>query len=76
VYTEDQQAGASIAPNYLHAILRYKWYILVTGLPLLIVSVIIVASLPPVFLSEGTVMVETQKNPRTTRTNYRNHRSQ
>lgn len=63
MYTEDQQAGASIAPNYLHAILRYKWYILVTGLPLLIVSVIIVASLPPVFLSEGTVMVETQKIP-------------
>lgn len=63
---EDQDTGSHTSifdANYIPALLRYKWYILITTIPLIVIAGIIVASLPPMYLSAGTVMVETQKIP-------------
>lgn len=63
---EEQQPKAQTSildANYIPALLRYKWYILITTVPLLVIAGIIVVSLPPIYYSAGTVMVETQKIP-------------
>ncbi|WP_230552709.1 hypothetical protein [Teredinibacter turnerae] len=63
---DDQGSGSQTSildANYIPALLRYKWYILITTIPLIVIAGIIVASLPPIYLSAGTVMVETQKIP-------------
>lgn len=67
VYEEQQPVTQSslLDANYLPALLRYKWYIIITTIPLVVIAGIIVASLPPIYLSAGTVMVETQKIPQT-----------
>ncbi len=63
VYSEDEQEQSGITPNFIPALLRYKWYIVLTSIPLLIIASLVVISLPPIFRSQGTVMVETQSIP-------------
>jgi len=62
VYNEEDESP-SVTPNFIPALFRYKWYIVFTSIPLLIIASVVVVSLPPVYRSEGTVMVETQKIP-------------
>ncbi|SMF57088.1 polysaccharide chain length determinant protein, PEP-CTERM locus subfamily [Alteromonadaceae bacterium Bs31] len=64
MYGEEENEQPSITPNFIPALLRYKWYIVLTAIPLAIISAVIVISLPPVYRSEGMVMVETQKIPK------------
>lgn len=63
MYNEDDAEKPGIPPNFIPALLKYKWYIVLTSLPMLVVTAVVVASLPPVFQSGGTVMVETQQIP-------------
>lgn len=63
MYEEDGNENDSLAPNILYALKRYRWHLCMTVIPLLTAAVAVIVSLPPIFLSQGVVLVETQQIP-------------
>ena len=49
--------------NYLTTLLQYKWHMIVGIVILFVLTAAIALSLPPVYRSSGTVLVETQQIP-------------
>ena len=49
--------------NYLAALRRYKWYAAIAIIIFLTISVAVTVMAPPIFKSEGLVLVETQQIP-------------
>jgi len=60
VYEEESEQTPS---NILPAVLRYKWHLAVSIPVLLVITTVAVLALPPIYRSEGKIMVETQQIP-------------
>lgn len=60
MYEED---SVELQPNFIPALLKYKWHLIAVIPLLLLLSVSIVVYIPPIYRSEGTVVVETQQIP-------------
>ena len=56
---ESEQAPSNIVP----AVFRYKWHLAVSIPVLLVITAMAVLALPPIYRSEGRIMVETQQIP-------------
>lgn len=60
MYEEDSY---NVPPNFLAALLKYRWYLMGSIPLLLLITCAIVVMIPPIYRSEGKVVVETQKIP-------------
>lgn len=60
MYEEDSY---DVPPNFIAALLKYRWYLIGTIPVLLLITCAIVVMIPPIYRSEGKVVVETQKIP-------------
>ncbi len=63
MYEEEGNENNTTVPNILYALKRYKWHLCITIIPLFTAAMAIIVSLPPIYLSQGVVLVETQQIP-------------
>ncbi|MEM7365225.1 MAG: hypothetical protein AAF525_14480, partial [Pseudomonadota bacterium] len=59
----DEEAGKLSVSDLIWMVLRRKWFLVLTTLPLMAITTAAVVYLPPVYRSMGVVLVETQQIP-------------